>query len=80
MKQKFIEEIALLNNLTTNDYRILLLLYKNEYTQAELSGKLNVTISSINRRIKYLERLNLIKTTKIIGRTKFQTVNLDWKK
>lgn len=46
--------------------KIMNLLDKRELSTEDLSSTLNMPLSSIRRKIKKLEQLNIIKTTKVI--------------
>lgn len=75
---KYLEYIALLEFTSIYCYKIILLLQTKQYTQAQLSKILKLQPQNTSKYVKELEKLNLIKVSKIEGRNKFfEAVNCE---
>ena len=74
-----LRNIALLKLSSIQCYRILCLLSTEEYTQAQICSILDIPDrSNLNKYVKELDRLNLLRVTRIEGKNKYlKAVDLD---
>ncbi|OPJ60668.1 helix-turn-helix domain-containing protein [Clostridium oryzae] len=70
------EELATHKDLTTYDYKIVLLLMSKSFTISMMSERLDINRTNMYSHIRKLEKLNFIKIDRIEGANKFYRLNI----
>lgn len=80
MEKKYLEHIAIKEELKTYHYKVLMLLITDSFTQSEVSNLLDVKKQNINKIFKELLDMGLIENCETIGRNKYFKAITDIKK
>lgn len=74
----FLERISQLDWLNAYHYKIIIRLLDHEYTQAEIARNYKLQTTNINKYCRQLEQVNIVLTSKVVGRNKYLKLNLKW--